>query len=228
MGDFGESRKRGPKEARRGQEEAKKRPEKARKRPEQENGRGHKRPGRGQPPGGGGGGQGRASKKPPGLGFIPLYHSVGGAREAGMHGASRLASPRLRVRVFSPLAKLGPLRAPLGGCRALSEDFRGSGFRAWGLGFRAPCSSFFWFNQFSLKDVIRYPPKRIYNGTIGSMDPNRWARRILNCVLEAVTPIYYLGTWKTWGNHNGTIGAEYNCGRTAFSGGLTQRKPLNP
>ena len=41
-----------------------------------------------------------------------------------MHGASRLALPRLRVRVFSPLAKLGPLRAPRGGCRALSEDFR--------------------------------------------------------------------------------------------------------
>ena len=40
-----------------------------------------------------------------------------------MHGASRLALPRLRVRVFSPLAKLGPLRAPRGGCRALSEDF---------------------------------------------------------------------------------------------------------
>ena len=41
-----------------------------------------------------------------------------------MHGASRLALPRLRVRVFLPLAKLGPLRAPRGGCRALSEDFR--------------------------------------------------------------------------------------------------------
>ena len=41
-----------------------------------------------------------------------------------MHGASRPALPRLRVRVFSPLAKLGPLRAPRGGCRALSEDFR--------------------------------------------------------------------------------------------------------
>ena len=49
-----------------------------------------------------------------------------------MHGASRLALPRLRVRVFSPLAKLGPLRAPRGGCRALSEDFRGLG-----LGLRA-------------------------------------------------------------------------------------------
>ena len=54
--------------------------------------------------------------------FIPL--PCVGARGAGMHGASRLALPRLRVRVFSPLAKLGPLRAPRGGCRALSEDFR--------------------------------------------------------------------------------------------------------
>ena len=49
-----------------------------------------------------------------------------------MLGASRLALPRLRVRVFSPLAKLGPLRAPRGGCRALSEDFRVLGL----LGFR--------------------------------------------------------------------------------------------
>ena len=53
-----------------------------------------------------------------------------------MHGASRLALPRLRVRVFSPLAKLGPLRAPRGGCRALSEDFRGLGSRVSGLGCR--------------------------------------------------------------------------------------------
>ena len=54
-----------------------------------------------------------------------------------MHGASRLALPRLRVRVFSPLAKLGPLRAPCGGCRALSEDFKVLGSRVEGLGFRA-------------------------------------------------------------------------------------------
>ena len=53
-----------------------------------------------------------------------------------MHGASRLALPRLRVRVFSPLAKLGPLRAPRGGCRALSEDFRGLGVGRHALGFR--------------------------------------------------------------------------------------------
>ena len=39
-----------------------------------------------------------------------------------MHDASRLALPWLRVRVFSPLAKLWPLQAPRGG-RALSEDF---------------------------------------------------------------------------------------------------------
>ena len=75
-------------------------------------------------------GQGCASKKPSGLGFLLYTTTVGGARGAGMHGASRLALPRLRVRVFSPLGKLGPLRAPRGGCRALSEDFG-----VWGLGF---------------------------------------------------------------------------------------------
>ena len=72
----------------------------------------------------GGGGSQEVPAKTPGFRVYLLYHSVGGARGAGMHGASRLASPRLRVRVFSPLAKLGPLRAPRGGCRALSEDFR--------------------------------------------------------------------------------------------------------
>ena len=41
-----------------------------------------------------------------------FYHSVGGARGIGMHGASRLALPRLPRTCFLPLAKLGPLRAP--------------------------------------------------------------------------------------------------------------------
>ena len=60
--------------------------------------------------------QGSAGKT---LGFrvSPLYHSVGGARGVGMHGASRLALPRLRVRVLCRTGLRG------GGCRALSEDF---------------------------------------------------------------------------------------------------------
>ena len=60
-----------------------------------------------------------------------------------MHGASRLALPRLRVRAFSPLAKLGPLRAPRGGCRALSEDFRVEGVGGFGAQGFAPFSRAF-------------------------------------------------------------------------------------
>ena len=59
-----------------------------------------------------------------------FYHSVGGARGAGMHGASRLALPRLPLprTCFLP-AKLGPLRALRW---RLSSPQR----RLWGLGFR--------------------------------------------------------------------------------------------
>ena len=38
------------------------------------------------------------AKNPPVYGSY-FYHSVGGARGAGRHGASRLALPRLRLRV---------------------------------------------------------------------------------------------------------------------------------
>ena len=50
--------------------------------------------------------------------------SVGGARGVGMHGASRLALPRLGVRVFCRSRSSGRFGLRCGGCRALSEDFR--------------------------------------------------------------------------------------------------------
>ena len=133
-----EARKR-QEEARRGQEEARRGPEEARRGPQPgallQNRQaglsdallwkgGPLRPAREPPAGGGGGGPRKCQQKPSGLGSLLYTTTVGGARGAGMYGASRLALPRLRVRVFSPLAKLGPLRAPRGGCRALSEDFR--------------------------------------------------------------------------------------------------------
>ena len=115
-----EDARRGPEGPGRGQEKAEQArsgPEEARRRPEEASPLGGAAPG-------------ECQQKPSGLGFLFYTTTVGGARGAGMHGASRLALPRLRVRVFSPLAKLGPLRAPRGGCRALSE-----GFGVWGLGF---------------------------------------------------------------------------------------------
>ena len=60
-------------------------------------------------------------QNPSGLGSI-LYTTPWEVPEgSGMHGASRLALPRLPRTCFLPLAKLGPLG---GGCRTLSEDFR--------------------------------------------------------------------------------------------------------
>ena len=96
-----EARKR-PEEARRGPDEARKRPgrgqEEARKRP----GRGPEEARRGpEEASPRGGGPRDVTAKTPGFRvytFIPLPWV--GARGAGMHGASRLALPRLRVRVF--------------------------------------------------------------------------------------------------------------------------------
>ena len=53
-----------------------------------------------------------------------------------MHGASRLALPRLRVRVLRRSRSSGRFGLRGGGRRALSEDFWvwGFGFRVWGLG----------------------------------------------------------------------------------------------
>ena len=53
-----------------------------------------------------------------------------------MHGASRLALPRLRVRVLCRSRGSGRFGLRGGGCRALNEDFRiqGLGFECLGFG----------------------------------------------------------------------------------------------
>ena len=53
-----------------------------------------------------------------------------------MHGASRLALPRLPRTCFLPLAKLGPLRAPRWRLSSPQRRLLGLGFRVFGLGFR--------------------------------------------------------------------------------------------